>query len=183
MTGEQSFGEIHFGAAQLGNQARTRRLSKLATQLAEHPGGTLPHKLRDPAALEATYRLMSRDEVTHASVLAPHRAETLRRIASHAGPLLIICDGTELDYTQITSLQRLGTDRQRRQWPSRLHLPELSGGRSRTRGKRWAGESNPACSCRRSPRARRRSKADDRALAGESAVAGRHAATCLAIRG
>jgi len=108
MTGEQSFGEIHFGAAQLGNQARTRRLSKLATQLAEHPGGTLPHKLRDPAALEATYRLMSRAEVTHASVLASHRAETLRRIASHAGPVLIICDGTELDYTRITSLQRLG---------------------------------------------------------------------------
>jgi hypothetical protein len=108
MSGEQSFGEIHFGGAQLGNRARTRRLSKLANQLAEHPGGTLPHKLHDPAALEATYRLMSRAEVTHESVLASHRAETLRRIASHAGPVLIVCDGTELDYTRITSLKRLG---------------------------------------------------------------------------
>lgn len=108
MAVEQSFGEIHFGAAQLGNKARTRRLVRLATQLAQHPGGTLPQKLHDPAALEATYRLMNREEVTHASVLASHRAETLRRIARHSGPILIICDGTELDYTPITSLKRLG---------------------------------------------------------------------------
>jgi hypothetical protein len=108
MIAEQSFGEVQFGVAQLGNKARTRRLASVATQLAEHPGGTLPQKLRDPAALEATYRLMSRVEVTHASVLAPHRAETLRRIARHPGPILIVCDGTELDYTRITSLKRLG---------------------------------------------------------------------------
>jgi len=108
MIAEQSFGEVHFGAAQLGNKARTRRLAKLATQLAQHPGGTLPQKLRDPATLEATYRLMSRDEVTHATVLAAHRSETLRRIADHPGPLLVICDATELDYTSITSLKRLG---------------------------------------------------------------------------
>jgi len=108
MIAERSFGEVHFGSAELGNKARTRRLATLATQLAQHPGGTLPHKLRSPAALEATYRLMSRAEVTHATVLAAHRAETLRRIADHAGPLLVICDGTELDYTRITSLKRLG---------------------------------------------------------------------------
>src|SRR4029079_15804947 len=59
-------------------------------------------------AREASYRLMNRAEVTHAAVLAPHRSETLRRIAAHPGPLLIICDGTELDYTSITSLKRLG---------------------------------------------------------------------------
>jgi hypothetical protein len=105
---EPSFGEIHFGAAQLGNKARTQRLTKLANQLAQHPGGTLPQKLRDPAALEATYRLMSRAEVTHANVLAAHRAETLRRIADQPSPVLILCDGTELDYTNITSLKRLG---------------------------------------------------------------------------
>jgi len=108
MTTEGSFGEVHFGAAQLGNKARTRRLTKLATQLAQHPGGTLPQKLRDPAALEATYRLMRRPEVTHTTRLTAHRSETLRRIADHPGPVLILCDGTELDYTSITSLPRLG---------------------------------------------------------------------------
>jgi hypothetical protein len=108
MVTERSFGEIHFGAARLGNKARTRRLVMLADQLTRHPSGTLPQKLRDPAALQATYRLMNCDEVTHATVLAPHREETLLRIAEHTGPLLVICDGTELDYTTITSLQNLG---------------------------------------------------------------------------
>jgi hypothetical protein len=105
---ECSFGEVHFGRAELGNKARTRRLVMLADQLTRHPAGTLPQKLRDPAALQATYRLMNRDEVTHATVLSPHREETLRRIGEHTGPLLVICDGTELDYTTITSLQNLG---------------------------------------------------------------------------
>lgn len=108
MVTERSFGEIHFGAARLGNKARTRRLVMLADQLTRHPSGTLPQKLRDPAALQATYRLMNCDEVTHATVLAPHREETLLRIAEHTGPLLVVCDGTELDYTTITSLQQLG---------------------------------------------------------------------------
>jgi hypothetical protein len=108
MVSHDSFGEIHFGAAQLGNKARTRRLATLATQLVRHPGGTLPQKLGDPAALRATYRLMARREVTHQAVLASHRAETLRRISGHEGPVLIVCDATELDYTTITSLERLG---------------------------------------------------------------------------
>src|SRR3954463_10069922 len=108
MATERSFGEVHFGAARLGNQARTRRLVMLADQLTRHPGGTLPQKLHDPAALQATYRLMNCDEVTHATVLAPHREETLARITEHTGPLLVVCDGTELDYTTITSLQNLG---------------------------------------------------------------------------
>ena len=52
---ERSFGEIHFGGAELGNQARTRRLVKVAEALVRHPGGTLPHKIKDPAALQAMF--------------------------------------------------------------------------------------------------------------------------------
>jgi hypothetical protein len=105
---ERSFGEIHFGEAELGNKARTRRLVKVADALVRHPGGTLPHKINDPAALQAMYRLMQRREVTHASVLAAHQAQTLHRIDQHAGPLLAISDGTELDYSGLTSLEHLG---------------------------------------------------------------------------
>ena len=105
---DRSFGEIHFGGAELGNRARTRRLVKVAEALVRHPGGTLPHKIKDPAALQAMYRLMQRPEVTHASVLATHQAETLQRIEQHVGPLLVICDATELDYSGLTSLEQLG---------------------------------------------------------------------------
>jgi hypothetical protein len=105
---ERSFGEIHFGGAELGNKARTRRLVKVAEALVRHPGGTLPHKLNDPAALRAMYRLMQRREVTHASVLAAHQAETFRQIEQHPGPLLAISDATELDYSGLASLEELG---------------------------------------------------------------------------
>ena len=108
MSTERSFGEIHFGGAELGNKARTRRLVKVADALVKHPGGTLPHKLNDPSALQAMYRLMQRKEVTHASVLAPHQAETLQRVAEHDGPLLAISDATELDYSGLHSLEKLG---------------------------------------------------------------------------
>ena len=105
---EHSFGELHFGGAELGNTARTRRLVKVADALVRHPGGTLPHKLNDSAALQALYRLMQRPEVTHGSVLAAHQAQTLRRIEEHAGPLLAISDATELDYSDLDSLTGLG---------------------------------------------------------------------------
>lgn len=105
---ERSFGEIHFGNAKLGNKARTMRLVKVADALVRHPGGTLPHKIRNPAALQALYRLVERKEVTHASVLASHQAETLRMIEQHEGPLLAVSDATELDYSGLTSLKDLG---------------------------------------------------------------------------
>lgn len=105
---ERSFGEIHFGAADFGNKARTRRLVMLANSLTRHPGGTLPQKIRDPAALRAAYRLMERPEVTHASVLAAHQAETIRVIEEFQGPLLAISDATELDYSGLESLEDLG---------------------------------------------------------------------------
>lgn len=105
---EVSFGEVHFGGAQLGNRARTRRLVKGADALARHPGGTLPEKIKDPADLQGLYRLVQRPEVTHASVLAPHQAETIRRIERHQGPLLAISDATELDYSGLTSIKNLG---------------------------------------------------------------------------
>jgi hypothetical protein len=105
---ELSFGEVHFGGAELGNKARTKRLVKVADALVRHPGGTLPHKINDPAALQAAYRLMQRREVTHASVLAAHQVETFRRIEEHVGPLLAISDATELDYSGLASLEQLG---------------------------------------------------------------------------
>jgi hypothetical protein len=105
---ERSFGEIHFGAADLGNKARTKRLVRVVDALVHHPGGTLPQKITDPAALRAVYRLMERPEVTHATVLATHQAETFRRIGEHTGPLLAISDATELDYSGLHSLTGLG---------------------------------------------------------------------------
>ena len=90
------------------NELPASVLVKVADALVRHPGGTLPHKMNDPAALQAMYRLMQRPEVTHATVLAAHQAETLGRIEQHSGPLLAISDATELDYSGLASLEHLG---------------------------------------------------------------------------
>jgi transposase-like protein len=103
-----SFGSLHFGEVQLGDLRRTRRLVRAADAIVQHPGGTLPQKLHDPYPLDAVYRLANRKEVTHATVLEPHRQRTLRLMRAADGPVLVIHDTTELDYTSLTSLTGLG---------------------------------------------------------------------------
>lgn len=104
----ETFGALNFGAAKLGHVARNRRLVKSADLILQHPGGTLPQKLRDPAALDGFYRLANRDEVTHQAVLEPHRLRTLELMRQANGPVLTIHDTTELDFTGLTSVAGLG---------------------------------------------------------------------------
>jgi len=108
MTQAKSFGEVNFGQAQLGDRRRTKRLVKLVDQMCLRPGGTLPQKFRSPADLQAFYRLMRKDDVTHEAILAAHREATLGHIESLAAPVLILHDTTELEYTTHKSLDELG---------------------------------------------------------------------------
>ena len=101
------FGQRHFGAAQLGDRRRTRRLVYVGQQFLENPSGTLPQRLGDPSDLTALYRLLDCPEVTHARVLQPHTQRT-RSLMAQSPVVLIIHDGTELDYTSKKSLQHLG---------------------------------------------------------------------------
>lgn len=99
-----TFGACHFGHADLGDQRRNRRLVQLADEVTGHPGGTLPDKLRHPKDLKAFYRLMNHPRVTHETVLAPHRHQTLQRMRDHNGVVLVVHDTTTLDYSTLTSL-------------------------------------------------------------------------------
>ena len=94
--------------ANLGDQRRTKRLVKLVDQMSTRPGGSLPQKLRHPADLQAFYRLMSCDQVTHQTILAAHRAATIEKVQQIDQPVLVIHDTTELDYTRRESLDELG---------------------------------------------------------------------------
>jgi hypothetical protein len=104
----EDFGEKNFGQAQFGDRRRTKRLVRVSDQIARHPAGTLPDKMKSPANLKALYRLVRSDRVTHAAVLEPARQRTLERMRATDGVVLVIHDGTELDYTNQTSLKRLG---------------------------------------------------------------------------
>lgn len=103
-----TFGEAQFGAAELGDRRRTARLVELANRMANHPGGTLPDKVNSPASLKGLYRLMDCAEVTHRSVLEAPRQRTLEQMAAAEGTVLVIHDGSELDFTGLKSIATLG---------------------------------------------------------------------------
>ena len=99
-----NLGQAVFGHAQLGDRRRTARLVETFNLMQRHPGGTLPDKLSTPADLRAFYRLCDADDVTHEAIVAAARQYSLTRIADSPGPVLIVHDATELDYTSRTSL-------------------------------------------------------------------------------
>jgi hypothetical protein len=99
-----SFGQQHFGACQLGDRRRQRRLVQLADALLAHPEGSLPRKLHNPAAYKALCRLVNQPAVTHAAVLAPHLERTRAAMRAHRGVVLLLHDTTELDFSGRTTL-------------------------------------------------------------------------------
>ena len=105
---EKSFGDVHFGNSQLGHARRTKRLIKSANIIARHPGGSLPDKFKSPKDLKGFYRLCNCPEVTHDAILDAHRQVTFGRIDDHNGPVLVIHDSTELDYTTHRKVDGLG---------------------------------------------------------------------------
>ena len=105
---QRSFGQIHFGNVSLGDLRRNRRLPQLVDAMVKHPGGTLPEKFSRSADLDAFYHLCSVDDVTHAAVLGAHRAGVLQKLQTTRKFLLVVHDGTELDFTSRESLQNLG---------------------------------------------------------------------------
>lgn len=99
-----SLGHAMLGHAELGDQRRTARLVTTFDQMHRHPGGTLPDKLSSPADLKALYRLCRTAAVTHVAIVVAMRNYTLERIAAHDGPVLVVHDSTELDYSSLESL-------------------------------------------------------------------------------
>lgn len=104
----ESFGEMNFGNAELGDARRTKRLVKTANLMCRRPGGSLPQKLRNPKDLRAFYRLMNCEEVSHESILASHRGLTLKTISQINSTVLVLHDATEMDFTTHRSLEDLG---------------------------------------------------------------------------
>lgn len=103
-TSQQTFGQINFGDARLGDARRTRRLIASADLMARRPGGSLPQKFRRPKDLKAFYRLMECESVTHEAILQPHRSATLKQIDQCRSAVLVLHDSTELDFSGHASL-------------------------------------------------------------------------------
>jgi hypothetical protein len=108
-TFEPTFASTHFGAAELGHVQRDRCPVEVAGLIHRHPGGTPPHKPRQPEDDKAMGRPMNRPEVAHAAVLRPHHQRALGLMRQAAGPVLVPHDTTGLDYSGLDSIPELGS--------------------------------------------------------------------------
>src|SRR5438552_2324061 len=88
------------GGAELGHQARTKRLVHTAGLLAFAAAGrSLPDRLPDRADYEGALSLANNPQVTHQAILQSHFQATRRRMLACSGVVLNISDLTELDYS------------------------------------------------------------------------------------
>lgn len=89
--------EEQFGACDLGDLRRAKRLVEIARQAAARPDGSTPDQTESWSDCKAVYRLMDCDAVTHANIIGPHCEQT--RQSCPAGSMqLILCDTTEIDF-------------------------------------------------------------------------------------
>ena len=102
-----NWAQTEWGGAELGDARRTARVVKMATALAQSPGGTLPDPISNWAELKAAYRLLNNPEITFERLLQSHWTRTQLACAAR-GEYLLIEDTTELDYTGHESVQGLG---------------------------------------------------------------------------
>ena len=97
-----------FALAKLGDQRRTQRLVKIATNLAQTPGGTLPQAFSERTALKAAYRLFDQPEVAFEQIQSSHWQRT-GDACHQPGEYLLIDDTSELDYTHHPATEEMGS--------------------------------------------------------------------------
>jgi len=99
--------QMEFALARLGDQRRTQRLVKIATRLAQSPGGTLPQAMPQWGELKAAYRFFSQPKISYEDILRPHWERT-QAVCREPGEYLLIEDTTLLDYTGHPAAEGLG---------------------------------------------------------------------------
>jgi len=107
-----AWAHMEFGAANLGDARRSKRLVQVAAALAQNSKGVLTESLDSWAELKAGYRLFSNEHVTYESVIDPHFQRTVQSCCQ-PGEYLLIEDGTDLDFSghRLTrGLGRIGND-------------------------------------------------------------------------
>lgn len=99
--------EQQFGAAQLGDPRRTRRLVRLAIQMAGNSSGSIPQQAGGAADMKAAYRLFAAADVTPAAILRPHLEQTRVRAGSLA-QVFLVQDTAQLNFTTHGRCEGLG---------------------------------------------------------------------------
>ncbi len=95
------------GGADFGDARLAERLVHLVDCLSEHPTASIPHACGSWAMPQATYRFFDHPRVTPDAVLAPHRQQTVRRVAEHP-VILAVQDTTVFNLTLHRQTRGLG---------------------------------------------------------------------------
>jgi hypothetical protein len=101
----ECWAEEQFGTCELGDQRRTKRLVKLATQIAAKPDASTPQQMEVWSDCKAAYRLFEQPEVTFEAVIAPHCAQS-RNVGP--GVWLVINDTTQINFGRLRDIDGIG---------------------------------------------------------------------------
>lgn len=96
-----------FGHANLGDPRRTARLVRMATSLAERPGGKVLDVFRSNAEQQGAYDFLSNERVRSTSILEAVQIATARRCADQSW-VNVIVDGTSLRLTDLRRAKGFG---------------------------------------------------------------------------
>jgi hypothetical protein len=107
MVTASEWAKAEFGAAELGDPRRTRRLVKVVEALAHDPHGTVHRVMSDWADLMGAYRLVGSSAVSFERITDAHHRRTRQR-CSEPGDYVMIEDTTALDFTRHWATEGLG---------------------------------------------------------------------------
>lgn len=96
-----------FGAAELEDVRRTRRLVQVATLMAGNSSASIPQQMDGVASTKAAYRLFATEAVTHEAVCAQHWQHT-RSMAGALPMAFLVSDICTLSYVGHIQTQGLG---------------------------------------------------------------------------
>jgi hypothetical protein len=95
----EAFALQHFGRLDLGDQRRNARAVRIAAAMTARPDASIPQQMGGVHQAKAAYRFFSRnDMVTFDSLSSQHHQQTRERLGK-LSRVLLIGDGTELDYS------------------------------------------------------------------------------------
>lgn len=98
--------DVELEGADLGDKRLDRRLSALASSLADRAAEGFPKAL-DDAELEAAYRFFGNERVTPEAILAPHFRQSAKRAAAHRD-VLVVHDTSQFEFSGSTPRKGLG---------------------------------------------------------------------------
>src|SRR5580704_668471 len=109
LTDSNALADQAFPDLDLGDKRRQDRFRRVVDTLLRHPEKTLPDKFHTPADYQACLRLFDGPRATHENIFGCYQEAALNRLEEHPGPVLLIHDTTQIDYSgQQTLKPRLG---------------------------------------------------------------------------